>query len=66
MDRDFIQQLRPAIEDALHAKFFSDEKAAAKYMAEDPQIVVEREDLEARSARLLEIESRLDISIVEV
>ena len=63
IDSDFLQRLRPTIKEALDAKFFSDDKAATRYMAEDPYTVTRREDLEARSARLLEIGNKLDFSL---
>jgi len=63
IDNDFIGKLRPTIKDALDAKFFSDEKASSRYMAEDPDIIMRREDLEAKSGRLLEIANKLDFSL---
>lgn len=65
VDNDLIRQLRPSIEEALHTKFFSDEKAAGRYMAEDPEISGRRDDLEAKIARLLEIGNKLDLSLVD-
>lgn len=63
IDNDFIRRLRPTIKEALDAKFFSDDKAASRYMAEDPEIAMRRDDLEAKSARLLEIGNKLDFSL---
>lgn len=63
IDNLVIQQLRPSIEAALHSKFFSDDKAAIKFMAEDPETTAHREDLEAKSARLLQIAQKLDFSL---
>lgn len=63
IDNLLIQQLRPSIEEALHIKFFSDDKAAGKYMAEDPEIAARRADLEAKSARLVQIAQKLDFSL---
>jgi hypothetical protein len=63
IDNDFIRRLRPTIKGALDVKFFSDDKAASRYMAEDPEIVTRRDDLEAKSARLLEIGNKLDFSL---
>ena len=63
IDNDFIGKLRPTIKDALDAKFFLDEKTAIRYMAEDPDIIMRREDLEAKSACLLEIGNKLDFSL---
>ncbi|KAF8310309.1 P-loop containing nucleoside triphosphate hydrolase protein [Clavulina sp. PMI_390] len=63
IDHDFIRLLRPSIESALHEKFFSDERSAGRYMAEDPEIVVFREDLETKLGRLLEISARLERSL---
>ena len=63
IDSDFLKRLRPTIKDALEAKFFSDDKTAIRYMAEDPDIGARREDLEAKSARLLEIGNKLDFSL---
>lgn len=66
IDNDFIRKLRPSIEAALQAKFYSDEKAPARYMAEDPEVAARREDLEAKSVRLLEIGNKLDFSVDDV
>lgn len=65
IDNVLIQQLRPSIEEALHVKFFSEDKAAGKYMAEDPEIVARRADLEAKSARLVQIAQKLDSPLSE-
>ena len=65
IDNDFVRRLRPSIEEALHDKFYSDPAAAARYMAEDPDIAAHREDLEAKCSRLLEIRHRLDFSVEE-
>lgn len=62
IDHDFVRKLRPLIEAALHVKFFSDEKSACRYMAEDPDITTRRYDLESKSVRLLEIGNKLDFS----
>lgn len=65
IDNLVIRKLRPSIEEALHVKFFSDDKAAGKYMAEDPDISARRGDLEAKSARLEQIGMKLDFSLSE-
>ena len=63
IDSDFLKRLRPTVKAALDAKFFSHDKAATRYMAEDPDTVTRREDLEAKSARLLEIGNKLDFPL---
>lgn len=65
IDNDFIRKLQPTVQEALEVKFFTDIKAADRYMAEDPEIVARREDLEAKSARLVEIENMLTFSLDE-
>lgn len=65
IDNDFVRRLRPCIEEALHDQFYSDPSAAARYMAEDPDVAAHREDLEAKCSRLLEIRHRLDFSVEE-
>lgn len=60
IDQDFVRELRPRMHNALEVKFFTDEKAAARYLAEDPDVTARREDLEAKSRRLGEIDAKLD------
>lgn len=60
IDQDFVRQLRPHIQSALEVKFFTDERVAARYMAEDPDIATRRDDLEAKGTQLQEIDFKLE------